>query len=114
MSVEQSVLNFEQGQSLKQHGQDMAGWGSLNFVVTMREVAKQMSEERGQVTIDELRIYARDNGLVPNHPNAWGTLFIEKGWLRLEDTKSNIRSNRNRRVGIWQWCPTLAAIRSQP
>ena len=109
--MEQAVLNFEQGQSLKQHGQDMAGWGSLNFVVTMREVAKQMSLEKGSVTIDDLRVYAVQHGLQPTHPNAWGTLFIEKGWLRLEDTKSGIRSNRNRRVGIWQWCPTLAAIR---
>lgn len=100
---EQAVIDFEAGQSLKQHGQNRVGWSNLLFVVTARDYAKTISQHEGSVTVDQVRLYMEGLGLQPMHSNAYGAIFTEKGWRLLHYTTSGIRSNHYRKIGVWQW-----------
>ena len=73
------------------------------FVEAMRRVAIQMSDTEGQVSSDDLRRHAKERGISPKHPNAWGVIFRGKGWTCVGRMKSSLVSNHAREIRIWKW-----------
>jgi len=71
------------------------------FVARMREVARIVSQQNGQVTVDDLRFYARECGIKPHHRNAWGAIFRGPHWAPIGHTKSVLASNHARTIRVW-------------
>ena len=72
------------------------------FLDAVRTEAHRLALERGQVTIDDLRAWANDNGLLPHHPNAWGAVFREPGWQCVGHAQSHLVTNHGREVKVWR------------
>lgn len=68
-----------------------------------RAIARQVSERKGSVCIDDVRSDQRLSGLTPSSPNFWGTLFMCKGWACIGSEPSRIKSNNKRRILRWVW-----------
>lgn len=89
------------GYKLKLEGQDRVQGNNSEFVATMRRVAKDIATKRGSVSSDDLRIYADDNGIEPESPNAWGAIFRGKSFIEVGRTKSVLSSNHDREIRVW-------------
>jgi hypothetical protein len=74
-----------------------------DFLVIMRRVAREIALTKGRVTSDELRIYARDHGIKPHHPNAWGAIFKGPNWIHVGTLQSAKKSNHARWIHIWRY-----------
>lgn len=72
-----------------------------HFVHLMREQALLIAERNGTVTSDDLREYANLHGIMPKHPNAWGSIFRGKHWRCVGRTKSRLTSNHRREIKVW-------------
>lgn len=69
----------------------------------LQEKAKQLSNKRGFVCSDDVRLWAEKVGYVGISPNFWGGLFKGKGWQVIGYTKSTIASNHARRIAVYVW-----------
>lgn len=76
------------------------------FVETMRSIARGISRTNGNVSIDDLRDFAERNGIEPHHPNAWGTIFRERGWYCIGRKRSRKVSNHAREIRVWRYRET--------
>lgn len=92
-------------ESLKQHGLAQVAVHADNFLRIMRSTARKISDEGGQVSVDNLRPIAAVQGLVPHSPNAWGAIFIGKHWKVVGYKKSVFATNHARRISVWRWEP---------
>jgi hypothetical protein len=73
------------------------------FIPAMRAVAKAISQRRGWVHIDDLRIEASVRGRAPRSPNAWGSIFAGKGWVKVGARKSEWKTNHGHVSPCWKW-----------
>ena len=97
----QLPFDFIAGKAAKDAGLDSVESNNPNFVANMRLVAKEIVLACGRVSCDDLRVYARDNNIVPSHPNAWGAIFRGKGWKQIGRKKSKLVTNHAREIRIW-------------
>jgi hypothetical protein len=74
---------------------------NAEFVRILRAEAKRISRCEGRVCSDDLRIYAKEIGLEPTSPNAWGVIFRGNGWRVVGHVKSSIPSNHRREIKMW-------------
>ena len=82
------------GEALKDAGIARVTQSNAEFVRFMREEAKYMARQRGEVHIDDVRERARWYGLKPASPNAWGAIFAERGvWRIIGYRASTVASN---------------------
>jgi len=95
------------GDLRKTDGQAAVEENNQVFVRTMRTVAMRISEERGMVTSDDLRLEADRLGLTPTHVNAWGAVWIGKGWEVIGHKKSALPSSHAREIKIFRWIGNL-------
>ena len=93
------------GEELKEKGQKRVEGNNAGFVREMRAQAERICSVKGSVTSDDLREYARIRGMVPDHPNAWGSIFRGKRWVRVGYRKSEIASNHARTIAVWTLKP---------
>jgi len=91
---------------LKQDGLDRVTVNAENFVTLMRKVAREISEQSGFVSTDNLRVYADARGLVPHHSAAWGAIFLGKQWKEMGRQKSKYPGNHAREIRIWRFEPS--------
>lgn len=89
------------GIRLKELGQDDVESNNESFVEVVRNEARFLASTKGKVTSDDLRSFAQSNGLVPAHPNAWGSVFRGSEWVTLGFTRSSLVSNHARTIRIW-------------
>lgn len=74
-----------------------------DFIQIMRDKARAISEQVGRVSIDELRTWASEQGIVPRHPNSWGCIFRGANWMHMGLTPTTIITGHGRRIIIWRW-----------
>lgn len=89
------------GAQLKQLGLDLVEINAQTFCETMRSVARGICREQGTVTSDDLRLYARENGIEPHHPNAWGAIF-RTGFERVGYENAKTPSAHSRMISRWK------------
>lgn len=78
------------------------------FVETMRSIARGISRKKGNVSTDDLREIAEARGIEPHHPNAWGAIFKESGWLCIGRKQSARTSNHAREIRVWCYSELFA------
>lgn len=96
-------LSLEEGRKLKQEGLDRVAEDNTEFLLKMRYEAMRISQERGWVSSDDLRVYASQLDLAPTHQNAWGCLFKGPNWKVVGRRKSAVPGNHAREIRIWQY-----------
>jgi len=96
-------LNLFRGEQEKSAGIDRVAKHNASFIELMRSVAKRISLARGSVSIDALRQFAGERGIVPIHPNSWGCIFRGPEWQMVGREKSSVVSNHAREVKAWKW-----------
>ena len=92
---------MRQGELLKKYGIELVESHNPDFVHLVRAAAVEISQQVGQVTCDDLRMWANLNDIRPEHPNAWGAVF-RVGFERIGFTKSQVPSNHARIISIWK------------
>ena len=89
------------GDWLKELGIADVSANNVEFLASVRNVARTIIASNGSVTSDDLRLWANLNDIAPTHPNAWGAVFHGGEWKHLGYVKSQIPSNHSRVIGIW-------------
>lgn len=96
-------LSLTEGRLLKEQGQILVSSNNQHFLALMREEARRISDERGWVSSDDLRVYASQLDLEPTHPNAWGAIFRCPRWQVVGRRKSAVPGNHAREIKVWQY-----------
>lgn len=96
-------LSLEQGRALKEDGIASVASNNEAFLALMRAEAMRISQSRGWVTSDDLRVYASQLDLAPTHQNAWGSIFRGPRWKVVGHQKSAVPGNHAREIKIWQY-----------
>jgi len=92
------------GLARKKAGQDRLEQSvDAEFIQMMRERARKISADAGQVSTDELRAWASARGIEPHSQNSWGCIFRGDGWYIIGYKKSGIATNHGRELKIWRW-----------
>ena len=101
---DQYGLNFDatEGRRLKKEGIDRVESHNERFVDLVRRRAAVIAQQHGQVTVDNLRVWAAGRGLSPHHPNAWGAVFKGSRWQRIGTCNSTWPASHARMISIWQ------------
>lgn len=102
MSSQLSLLEGLARQARGIHAAEGRCWG---FVERVRERARQVALERGEVSADDLRPWARARGITPPHPNAWGAVFKAPGFRAIGRRRSRWITNNARWITVWTWSP---------
>jgi hypothetical protein len=95
------VFSLGLGESLKEDGLAQIEESNEGFVWEVRRYAELFCSRHGSVTSDDLRRYAIERGIAPNHQNAWGAVFRGGGWRVVGRKKSEFASNHGREIRIW-------------
>ena len=90
------------GRRLRDEGKDLVESHNGEFMETIRKVARSIARQQGRVTVDELRGWAKQNGLAPKHQNAWGAVFRGAEWEEIGEQPSSFVTNHARRVRVWR------------
>jgi hypothetical protein len=93
------VLNGEQ---LKIDGMEAVETSNPEFVSAMRLYALQYAAKYGEVSSNELRAEARNRGIEPEHPNAWGSVFNTPALVSCGFTTATTPSCHARIIRIWK------------
>jgi hypothetical protein len=93
------VLNGEQ---LKIDGMEAVETSNPEFVSAMRLYALQYAAKYGEVSANELRTEARNRGICPEHPNAWGSVFNTPALVSCGFTTATTPSCHARIIRIWR------------
>lgn len=72
------------------------------FIHRLRTVARRICAEKGTVCTDDLREWARDNGVIEPHFKAWSGVLKGREWIFVEWTESRWPSNHGRRVAVYR------------
>lgn len=96
-------LSLEQGRSLKEDGLASVTENNATFLSLMRAEAIRISQQRGWVTSDDLRVYASQLNIEPTHQNAWGAIFKGPNWKVVGRRKSAVPGSHSREIRIWQY-----------
>lgn len=89
------------GDQLKDDGQEAVASHNVDFLRIMRSKAMQMAITHGRVTSDDLREYAAEICLAPDHPNAWGAVFRCVDLRKIGYEPSRTPSAHSRVITIW-------------
>jgi len=103
MNTPLSQLNLPLGIRLRDIGLDAVEDHNLTWVERMRIVAKNICDKQVTVSADDLRQYVVSHQDFPDHPNAWGSIFREKGWKMIGRKKSEAPSAHAREIKVWTW-----------
>lgn len=97
-----SNLDLFTAERLKRQGLEQAESRCPEWICEIRQVAREHARRHGQVTSDDLRIWADEYHLHPNHPNSWGAVFKGSEWVAVGYRKSRYVSNHARRITVWE------------
>lgn len=98
-------LSLTEGLSLKDSGIDRVSSNNTAFISLMRAEAIRISDQRGWVTSDDLRVYAAQLNLEPTHQNCWGGVFKGPYWKVVGRRKSAVPQGHAREIKIWAYEP---------
>lgn len=95
------------GQELKYEGIARVAKNGHEFRELILPVARRLAEANGEVTSDELRDYADEEGIEPHHQNVWGSIFMGSEWQLICYRPSKRPSNRHRKIGVYRLSHSL-------
>lgn len=101
----QLTLDSAESEARKRDGLDAIESHDGAFVRMMRCHAMLISQERGWVTSDDLRVVAAQQRLEPAHPNTWGAIFRGPCWQIVGRRKSAVPGNHAREIKVWRYEP---------
>lgn len=96
-------LSLQEGRALKEDGLESVSANNKAFLALMRAEAIRLSNQRGWVSSDDLRVYASQLNLEPTHQNAWGSLFRGPNWTVVGRRKSAVPGNHAREIRLWAY-----------
>lgn len=79
---EQLEFDLTQARKRAEDGIQSVGQRNASWLELARSVARQIADERGTVTADDVRRVLYADGHRPNHYNAWGAVFRRGSGLR--------------------------------
>jgi hypothetical protein len=94
-------LSLQEGRALKEDGLESVSANNKAFLALMRAEARRLSEQRGWVSIDDLRVYASQLNIEPTHCNAYGAIFKGPRWQVVGRRKSAVPSSHAREIRLW-------------
>lgn len=97
------IFDLAEGRKRKTRGIERVEASHHGFVRTLRVAAIAHAQEHGTVTADDVRAIAARLGLKPRNKNAWGPVFSGKGWKRMGEAPSVLKTNHAHRNAIWAW-----------
>ena len=95
------VCGLEEGRRLRDEGKALVAEGNASFLDVIRAVARDIARDTGSVSANDLRAYALEHGLAPDHPNAWGAVFKGGEWRALGYVQSSIPSRHAGMIREW-------------
>lgn len=101
--VVRSDRGAAEGLRRKETGRDRVEARDPDLAEVLRAEARRISDERGWVTIDDVRAYAEQLGLRPPHKNFWGCIFRGPEWERIGEAPSERPTNHGHRNPRWRW-----------
>ena len=84
-------------------GIDRVTKNSDQFLSLVMAEAHRITARKGFVSTDDLRRYAIGAGLKPRHPNVWGAIFKQPGWVKHGVMQSKKVSNHARWIHVWSF-----------
>ena len=91
------------GLFMRDNGLDSVENNNLSWVERMREIAKGISAETGEVCADDLRRIADRTNDQPGHVNGWGSVFRGKEWHVVGRRKSVTPTAHAREIKVWRY-----------
>ena len=76
-----------------------------DFVKKARAVAKLICAVSGSVTMDDIRTHPGMQGLQPSSSHTWGAILHGPAWKFVGYERSQLKSNRARRICRMRWQP---------
>ena len=89
------------GQSLKAEGLARVTYSNHEFIALMRKKALTYARRYGQVDANYLRKFARERGIEPRSPNAWGGIFRGPEFTQVGWTAAKTPSCHGRDIKVW-------------
>lgn len=93
------------GRQYRDSGVTRVGRNNEEFLFRCRQFAIDTCRRDGKVTIEQVRVFATCNNLIPNHPNAWGAIFKTRYFKPVGFTQNAIESAHARLVRVWIYEP---------
>lgn len=90
------------GETRKEAGIAIVSMNNKTFLAQMRDHARVVTKEKGQVSCDDLRVFALEYRIEPKSPNAWGAVFSGREWIPVGYKKSCFSTNNARRITVWR------------
>jgi hypothetical protein len=91
------------GRQYRDHGLEKVGRNNDEFMHRCRQYAIDCCRREGSVTIEQVRIFATCEAIIPTHPNAWGTIFKAKGFKPTGFAQNGMESAHARLVRVWTY-----------
>ena len=76
-----------------------------DFVKKARAVAKLICAVSGSVSMDDIRTHPSMQGLQPSSSHTWGAILHGPQWKFVGYERSQLKSNRARRICRMRWQP---------
>ena len=70
-----TTLTLNRGIARRENGKHQVASHNHLFLYKARCQAVIIAQANGKVSVDDLREWADSEGIAPDHPNAWGSLF---------------------------------------
>ena len=85
----------------KKLGLQQVELNNQEFVSTMRGVARMLCRQKGRITADDLREWAKANGVIAPSKYAWGAIFHSKDFVSLGFIRSRQVSGHGNILREW-------------
>lgn len=95
-------MSLFEGERRKVLGRSRVEANSIEWIDEIRAAAKRRCHRYGQVSIDDLRVYADTHDRHPHHRNSWGAVFKGAEWIAVGYVKSRYTTNNARRITVWR------------
>lgn len=96
----ETMQDLFSGLWLKDKGMQRVYGNNFEWVDQARIVAKNLATQYGSVSIDEVLEHCPRPAHI--HPNATGTVFREKCWMKIGYKQSTISSAHARAIGVFR------------
>ncbi len=88
------------GNARRRDGLDRVEQNAEEWLAWIRAEAVRISQERGEVSADDLRVVTEQAHRHPHHPNAWGAVFRGNEWELIGRRTSSTPTAHAREIKI--------------
>ena len=91
------------GNARRRDGLDRVEQNAEEWLAWIRAEAVRISQERGEVSADDLRVVTEQAHRHPHHPNAWGAVFRGNEWELIGRRTSSTPTAHAREIKVWRY-----------